>query len=163
MVMLFVVMTATAAAFLVIVMVMLVVMMMVLFFHLLQVSGYLCLAFHCLHQLCACQLIPRCCYDGSLRIMLAEQFNRLIQLLGRNCIGTGQYDGCGSFDLIVIELTKVLHIDLDLAGIHNSNGAIQLYVVIGHLFHGGHNIGQLANAGGLDHDTIRIILSNDLI
>ena len=63
--------------------------------------------------------------------MLANQGNACIQL--RLCYGVsaGENNGGSSFDLVVVELAKVLHINLDLAGIHHRNGIAKGHILIG--------------------------------
>ena len=172
MVMLMVVMAA-AALVLLMVMVMLMVMvtaaalvffMMMLMFllQLCQFSSQSGLTFHGLDQLLAGQLIPGGGNDGRLLVMLTNQGNGCIQLCLRRGIGTGENDGGSGFDLVVVELTEVLHVDLHLAGIADSHGVAQSDLVIGDLFHSGNDIGQLADTGGFDDDPVGVILLDHL-
>ena len=150
-------MVMTAAAMLI-----LTVMMVMLLFHLCQIHSNLCLSFHCLHQLGAGKLVPGCGDNGSLCIMLPEHCNSRIQLLLGNAVSTGQDDGGGGFNLVVIELSKVLHIHLYLASIHHGNSAIQGNILICDLLHSGNHIGQLANTGGFNHNTVGVVLTDNL-
>ena len=158
-VMLMVVMAAAAL--------MLFLMMMVMVFMLLlklcQFGGQRGLAFHCLQQLCAGQFSPRGGDDGSFSIVLPQQFHGGIQLFLRDGICTGQDDGGGGFDLVVVELTEVLAVDPYLAGIHNSNGIAQGHVVTGDLVDGTDDIRQLANTGRLDEDSVGMVLFDNLL
>ena len=138
------------------------VVMVVLFLHPGQLCSHLCLTLHCLHQLGAGKLIPRCGNNGGLSIQGSQQFHCCIQLLLRDTVCARQNDGVCGFDLIIVKLAKVLHIDLDLAGIHHSHFAAQDHIVIGDLFHGSNYIRQLAHTGGLDHDSVRVIIGNHL-
>ena len=146
----------TAAAMLAMFMV-----MMVLVFQLFQGSSNSCLTFHSTNQLSTGQFAPRSGNNSSILIMLTEHIHSLIQLFLGNSIGTGQNDGGCGFHLVVIELAKVLHINLDLAGIRNSYGVAQFH--IGYLFHSADDIGQLTNTGGLDDHTVGMILGNNLL
>ena len=94
--------------------------------------------------------------------MLTQQCHRRIQLRLRNGIGTGQDDGGGRFNLVVVELAKVLHIDLNLACIRHRYSAAQNHIFVGYLFHSGNHIGQLAHTGGLNYDPVGMIALNDL-
>ncbi len=148
---------------------MVVMMVMVLFLVgqplLLQCSQLRCqggLALHGITQLSTGQLAPRRGDDGGYLIVLPEHGNSHIQLLLRNGIGTGQNDGGGGFDLVVIELAKVLHVDLDLACIDHRNSKAQGHVLGSDLLHSGDHIRQLAYTGGLDDDAVRAIFLNDL-
>jgi hypothetical protein len=156
----FVLMIVTAAAMLLMLMM---VVMLVLLLQLGQLCCQGCLAFHGLQQLCAGELIPGSGDNGGLLIVLPDQGNGGIQLILGHHIGTGQDDGGSSFDLVVIELTKVLHVDLHLTGIADSHGVTQGHILIGHLLHSADHIGQLAHAGGLDNDAVGVVLCDDLL
>ena len=95
--------------------------------------------------------------------MLPQHGNGRVQLALRDGIGTGQDDGGGGFDLVVVELAEVLHIHLDLARVGHSHGVAQRDLVIRHLAHGGNDVGQLAHAGWLDQNTVGMVLGNDLL
>ena len=140
-------------------------MLMVFMMHLLQCCQLHCqsrLAFHGGNQLRAGELTPGCCDDGCLFIMGTQHFHSGIQLGLGNRIGTGQDDGGSSFDLIVVELTEVLHIDLDLACINDRDGITQCNITGGNLLHRTDHIRQLANAGRLNDNPVGMILGNDL-
>ena len=150
----------TAAAMLIMV------MMMVMLMGMLQLCQFLCqsgLTLHSLDQLGAGKLTPGSGDNGGLLVMLPDQGNRGIQLGLRCGIGTGENDGGSGFDLVVVELTKVLHIDLHLAGIADSNGVTQRHFLIHNLLHSADNIGQLAHTGGLNDDPVGVVLRDDLL
>jgi hypothetical protein len=158
-----VVMLVMTAAALMLFMVMMVVMMLVMF--LLQLGQFCCqgsLTFHSLDQLLAGELIPGGGDDGSLLIMLPDQGDGGIQLVLGGGVSTGQDDGGSGFDLVVVELTEVLHVNLHLACIADSHGIAQGDIFIGHLPDRADHIGQLANTGGLNHDPVGVILFDDL-
>ena len=155
-----VVVTAAAMAFLMIVVMM---MVMMFLFQFCQRCGQGCLAFHGLQKLRTGQFVPGCNYQGSLRIVFSQERHSGVQFDLGNGIGAGQNDGGSGLDLIVIELTEVLHIDLDLAGIGNGHGIAQLHIFVGHLLNGSDHIAEFANAGGLDDDTLGGILLDDLV
>ena len=121
------------------------------------------LAFQRLDQLLARQLAPRGGDDGGNGIMLPQHGNGRVQLALGDGIGTGQDDGGGGFDLVVVELAEVLHIHLDLARVGHGHGVAQRDLVIRHLAHGGNDVGQLAHAGRLDQNTVGMVLGNDLL
>ena len=62
---------------------------MMFFLHLGKVGGYICLAFHSLHDLSAGELVPRGSYNRCLIVMLTEQFDSSVQLLPGNTVCTG--------------------------------------------------------------------------
>ena len=159
-VMVMLVIVATAAAFAI--MIMVVVMLMVGMRQSLQVLGEGCLAFHSLQQLRAGELIPGSGNNSGMIVMLPEQSHGSIQLCLGNGIAPGQNDGGSGFDLVVVELAEVLHVNLHLTRIRHGNGIAQGYILARHLFHSGNHIGELTDAGGLDDNPVGMILVNDL-
>ena len=144
--------------------VLLMMVMMVRF--LLQLLQLLCqgsIAFHSLQQLISGQLLPRCGYDGSLRIALTEQGDRPIQLLPVDAVRTGKDNSLGGFHLVIIKLAKITHIDLDLGGIYHRHRVSQCHLFTGKLLHCAHHIRQLAHTGRLDQDPVRGILLQHLL
>ena len=135
----------------------------VLMLHLCKVLSNIRLALHGIQKLLSGQLTPRSRDQSGLGVVLAQQRHSSIQLGLRNGIGAGQDDGGGGFDLIVVELTKVLHVDLDLARVRNGDSIAQHHIVSGDLLHSSDHVGQLAHAGGLDDDSIRMVLADDLL
>ena len=174
-VMMFTVVMATATMMLFVVMVVMmltvmaaaamlvmVVIMVVFFLHLGQFSGYLGLALHRFHQLGAGNLIPRGSDDCCLSIEGTKQLNGGIQLLLGDAVSTGQNNGIGSLDLIIVKLAKVLHIDFYLTGIHNGYLTTENDILIGYFLHSSNHIRQFTYAGGFDDNAIGVIVSNHL-
>ena len=112
---------------------------------------------HGLLKLFSCQLSPRCCDQSRILIMLPKKGHCMGQLFLGNRICSGQDNGRGTFNLVIIKLTKVFHIDLYLCAIHNSNGIAQCNLLIGNLFHCRNDIRQLTNAGGLNDNSVGIV------
>ena len=94
---------------------------------------------------------------------MTQQFHSPIQLSLRDGIGPGQDDGGGSLDLVVIELTEVLHINLDLSGIRNGHPIAKTDVFAGDLFHRCNHIRQLAYTRGLNDNPVRMVLFNHFV
>ena len=143
----------------------LIVLMMMVMMNMFQRCKILCqsrLAFHGFQKLSTRQLTPRRGNDGGVGIMLPEHFYGLVQLGLGDRIGPGQNDGGSSLNLVVVELAKVLHIDLDLASIHHCHGEAQGNIGIGDLLYSGDHIGQLAHAGRLDNNAVRVVLADNL-
>ena len=130
--------------------------------HMGQLSLNARMAFHSLQKLCSGQFIPGSSNQCGIGIMLSQQRHSRIQFCLSDGIGTGEDDGRSSFNLIVVELAKVLHINLNLAGIGNSDLIAQHHISTGHLLHSRYNIAELANTGGFDNDSLGSILSNHL-
>jgi len=163
MVLMIVVMAAAGAVLIVIVVVMFMLMVMVLCcLHLRNDLGNGSAALHSFLQLRTGELAPGCGDDGSIGIMLPEHFHGSIQLLLWYRVCTGKNDaGCG-LHLVVIELTKVLHVDLYLIGIYNSHGTAKLHIFTGDLFHSTDHIRQLTYAGGFNDDAVGVVFVDDL-
>ena len=167
------VVVVTAAALLVVVMVMLVVVVtaaaallmvvMMLLLGLLNVLGQGGVALHGGDELQTGQILPGGGDDGGGVVVLTDQLQGGIQLLLGDAGGAGEDDGGSGLDLVVVELTEVLHVDLDLVGVGHGDGVAQLHIVTHNLLHSAHHIGQLADAGGLDDDTVGVVLADDLL
>ena len=168
----------TAAAFLIVVMFMVVMMtaatllimvMVVMVFMLLgmQQVGHLLgqggVALQGIHHLLPGQLLPRGGHQGRLGIMLPQDGNSGIQFCLGNGVGTGKEDGGGGFDLIVVELAKILAVNLYLACVGNCHSIAQGHIRSGDLLDGTDDIGQLAHAGRLDQHPVRMEAFNDLL
>ena len=141
---------------------MFIVMMVVMMLQFFQILLQGCIALHGIQQLSTGQFGPGCGDQCRFSIVLTQQRNCCIQFCLGNGIGTGQNNGLRRFDLVVIELAKVLHVDLHLAGIRHSNGVAQSDLLIGDLFHSTDDIGQLANTGGFDDDAVGRVLLDHL-
>ena len=67
-------------------------------------------------------------------------------------------------DLIIIELTEVLHIHLDLVDIGHGDKAVQLHIqMLSHTLHSAGDIAQLAHTGGLNDDAVGVVLLHHLL
>ena len=92
---------------------------------------------------------------------LADQFDRRVELALGDVAGTGQDDGAGILDLVLVELLEVLQVDLALAGVDDSNCAADLGAL--DLLDSSNYIRELADAGGLDEDTVGGELVDDFL
>ncbi len=120
------------------------------------------LMLHSLQYLCTAELIPRGCDYGSLGIVLSQKTDACIQLLLRDTCCTAEDDAVCVLDLIIIELAEVLHIHLALVCVSNGCEAIQHNVLHVQIFNSADNIAQLADAGRLDEDSVRMELLKHL-
>ena len=82
------------------------------------------------------------------------------QFLLTQFLSAGEDDGAGGFDLVVVELAEVLHIDLDLGGVSHGDKAVQNHVIGfgGGFLNGNDHVRQLADAGGLDQNAVGVEL-----
>ena len=104
----------------------------------------------------AIQLVPRSGDNGGISVLLTEQSHRRLQLFLRKLLGTGQDNGACGLDLIVIELTEVLHEDLHLHAVRHGGVAVETHVsLLRHRpFHRRDHVAELTHAGGLNEDAI---------
>ena len=119
---------------------------------------------HGLQDLLAGQVVPIGGHDGGGGVLLAQQGHGSCHLVLRGGLGAAEQDAAGMADLVVVELAKVLHIQLDLVHVCYGNKAVQLHIqVLGHTFHSTGHVGQLAHAGRLDQDAVRVVLLHHLL
>ena len=113
----------------------------------------------------AVDLIPGGGDDGGGGILLPQHGRGGLQLLLTQLLGTGEDDGAGGLDLVIIELSEVLHVDLHLAGVGHGDEAVQLHVrhVLHGVLHRHDHVTELAHAGGLDEDAVGPELLMDLL
>jgi len=149
--MVMVLVTVTAA-----VAVLIVVMMMVVSDLVHQLMSQIVTAFHSGQDLRSGELIPGGGENSGFFIVFPQQMYDGVQLDLVHVLGAGEQDGAGMLYLIVKELTKVLHIDLALHGIHYGDKAVQSQggaIVLYALYRGNH-VGQFAHAGGLNDNAV---------
>ena len=169
-----VVMMAAAAhtvfVIVVVMMVMLLVLVLVgvLFVGLCSHGDQLCLEVvlggHGLQDLLTGQLVPCGGHDGSGGVLLAQQGDCSGDLFLAGGLGAAEQDAACVADLVVVELAEVLHIHLDLVHIGHGDKAVQLHIqMLGHAFHSAGHVGELAHAGGLDHDAVGVVLLHHLL
>ena len=119
--------------------------------------------FHCSQNLFAGQLIPRSRDDRSLRVMLTQQRDSSFQLVFLYTLSTGEDNGGSMLDLVIIKLTEVLHVHLDLGGVGNGGKTIEDSAGSISRLDRTDNVGQFADAGRLNQNTVRMVLFNDLM
>ena len=108
----------------------------------------------------AVQLVPGGSDDGGIGVFLPEHGHGGLQLLLRHLLSPGEDDGAGGLDLVVVELTEVLHIDLHLGGVRHGDKAVELHLgnVLYGVLHRHDHVAELANAGGLNEDAVGVEL-----
>ena len=168
-----VVMAAAAHTVLIVMMVMMLVLFFLVLLDVLLISlgshgDQLCLEIvlggHGLQDLLAGQGIPCGGHDGSGGVLLAQHGDRCGDLLLAGGLGAAQDDAACVADLIIIELTEVLHIHLDLVDIGHGDKTVQLHIqMLSHTLHSAGDIAQLAHTGGLDDDAVGVVLLHHLL
>ena len=121
------------------------------------------LVLHGLQDLLAVQLLPGGGDDGGVGVVLPQQLYRVHELLFAHAAGAAEDDGGSVLDLVVVELAKVLHINLALGGIGHGDESVELDIVVLHLLNRTDDVGQLAHAGGLNDDAVGLELEQNLL
>ena len=172
----FVVVVVMAAAAMIVAVLMIVMVLVLLFLILVgvllvglgshgdQLGLEIVLGGHGLEDLLTGQGVPGGGHDGGGGVLLPQHGHGSSDLLLGGVLGTAQDDAACMADLVVVELTEVLHIHLDLVHVGHGDKAVQLHIqMLGHAFHSAGHIGELAHAGGLDDDAVGVVLLHHLL
>ena len=185
MLMLMVVIVAAAGAVLIVLMMMLVLLMVVLMLMLVLIMlvvmvvmmmlvvrlvrdllenlrNEVAAALHGGEQLLAGQVLPRGGDDAGVLIQAAQHGNGLVEALLRALSRAGQQDGTSMRHLILEKLTEVLEVHLGLERVNNGYKAVQLNLEVRVLYRSD-NVRQLADAGRLDQDAVRMVLVHNIV
>jgi hypothetical protein len=133
---------------------MIVVMVVMLVFHASQLVGEGVVTLDRMRELLAVKSIPRSRHDGSLFIVLAQKGNAAGQLVLGQAIGVAEHDGVGVLNLITEKLTEIFHIQAALACVNDGSGGSQDHLIGQHAGDGADDVGQFADARGLDEDAV---------
>ena len=154
-----VVMTVAAALLVVIVVVMVVLMLLLKCLYRVR-EGVPSL--HSGENILTVESVPGGSHDNGSLVMLTEKSNALGDLLIPCRLGVGEDDAGGVCDLIVIEFAEVLHIHFALVNVGNGGKAIEgCRVFLGGLRRTD-NVGQLADARGLDNNSVGVVFLKHL-
>ena len=120
-----------------------------------KLCHHVVLLFHSLKDRFAADLIPRGCNEHCVLVVLTDELDCfLLLLLIHNACSAEDY-GSGMFDLIVEELTEVLHVHLALCNVYYGNKVINRDACLfGNIINRSDNVRKLADARGLDDDSI---------
>ena len=157
-----VVIVVMSAAALVIVVVMVMVVVLMLFLKCLYsvLKGVLML--HSGENILAVKRVPGGSDDYRALVMLTKERYALGDFFIPCSLRMRENDSRSIGDLIVIELAKVLHIHLALIYVGNGGKAIESRAVLLCCLSGSDNVGKLANARGLDNNSVGVILLDNL-
>ena len=129
-----------------------------------QLGDEVALAVHDGDDLCAGQDGPVGGDDGGGGVLLCQQGNGGSDLFLTGVAGAAQDDAGRMADLVVIELTEVLHIHLDLVHVGDGDKAVQDDgQILGDALDGTGHVGQLADARRLNEDAVRVVGLDDLL
>ena len=81
--------------------------------------------FYCRKNNLSCNIIPRCCDNRCITVMLLKQLNTFCQFTFRKLLCTADNDCSCTFYLIIEEFTKILHIHLCLQSINYCCSAVK--------------------------------------
>ena len=128
-----------------------------------KLGNQVALTIHNGNDLCTGQFVPIGGHNGGGGVLFLDHGNSSSDLLLVCAAGAAQDDAGCVADLVVIELAKVLHIHFDLVHIGHSHKAVQAdRQGLAHTLNSAGHITQLANAGRLDQDAVRMISLHDL-
>ncbi len=169
-VILIVVMVMMAAAAFVLVLVIVVVMMVMVLvlvlvvllgglgLEMFELGGQRVAPLHRLEDLLAVELRPRRGHDRGGRVLLAQQRDGGVELLGADALGAREDDGARVLDLVVEKLAEVLHVHPALVRVHDGREAVEHQLIGLYALHGADDVAQLADARGLDEDAVGVEL-----
>ena len=120
-------------------------------------------AFHGFENHLAAELIPGGGDDGCTGVMLQNQVDAFVQLLFGDVCGAAQNDAACVFNLVVEEFTEVLHVHLALGCVRNGGEGVQTDFIGVHALYGADDVGELADAGGFDQDTVGMEFIQNLL
>ena len=155
-----------AAAFLaVLVMVMMLVFILVVIIVVIEVDFHRLAGFNDFQQRISGQVIPRRCHDADARMLLFHQRAALLDALRGQQLRAAENHRRARLNLVEEELAEVLHIHAALARVHNGRAAGHNEVAVAFLraLDGGEDFAQLAHAGRLNQQAVRMILRNQII
>ena len=121
------------------------------------------LALHSLKKLIACKLIPRGGNDYSGSVMLLEKRNAVCDLLLGNVARVAEHDTSRVLNLIIEELTEVLHVHLALVSVNDGGKAVENCALCVCILNRFDNVGELTNARGLDKYAVGSVFVDNLL
>ena len=129
-----------------------------------QIPGKGIALLHHGQELFAAELIPGGGDDGGGFVLLPEKGRRSLQPGLVQFLGAAEDNGPGVLDLVGVELAEILQIDLALGRVSHSHRAAQNHLrhMLRHALNGPDDVGELAHAGGLDEDAVRVKLVHHL-
>ena len=107
------------------------------------------------------ELRPRGGDESGMVVEALEQLNGCHYLLLGSGVGAAEDDEVGVLDLVVEELAEVAHVHAALAGV--DDGDLRADDRALDAGDGGGDVGELADAGGFDDDTVGRVLVHDLL
>ena len=121
--------------------------------------------FHDLQHLLSIELVDRRSDDRCRLINPSQQLHSLLRLLLIHDIGPAHHHSPRKLYLIIKKLAEIAHIHLTLLSVYHGGIAVQrhLLILFSHILNRLDHVRQLAHAGGLDQDPVRMILRDHFL
>ena len=120
-------------------------------------------ALHSSKQLHAIQNIPRSSYNGCSGVLFAQECYCFCNLLIVCALCMRKNNTTCIFDLVIKELTKVLHIHFALFNIRNGSKSIEKNFFCVQILYRANNIRKLAYSGRLNKNAVGMIFIENLL
>ena len=145
--------------------VMLVFVLVVVIIVVIEVDFHRLAGFNDFQQRISGQVIPRRRHDADARMLLFHQRTALLDALRGQQLRAAENHRRARLNLVEEELAEVLHIHAALARVHNGRAAGHNEVAVAFLraLDGSEDFAQLAHAGRLNQQAVRMILRNQVI
>ena len=141
------------------------IMLMVVMMAVLKKLGKLALegvlVLHSGNDVSTAEQIPIGGNDGSVIVEIFNYIQSALKLFLGNICGMGENYGVCKLDLIVEKLTEILCVLFALICVNNGGEAVKYHFLGGNVLHSLDNVGKLANARGLNEDTLGGVGFND--
>jgi len=98
----------------------------------------------------------------SVIVEILNYIQSALKLFLGNICGVGENYGVCKLDLIVEKLAEILRVLFTLICVNNGGKAVKYHILGGNVLHRLDNVGELANARGLDEDTLGSVGLNHL-
>ena len=115
-----------------------------------------------LAQLRARERVPVGGHDHRVLVLRAAKCHGSIHALTRKLARVRKDDRARVGNLVAEKLAEILHIHAALARVHHGHKRADLQAILAHAPHGAHHVGKLADARGLDQNTVGVILVHHL-
>ena len=102
------------------------------------------------------KLVPRCSNDGGIWVVLSDKLERGMDFIFLCNIGMRKNYARGIGNLVVVELTKVLHIHLTLVDVGNGSKAVELCALGVRGANSLDNVGKLTDTAGLYNNAVGV-------
>ena len=110
----------------------------------------------------AVEHIPRCCNDYRICILFAKHSNYFVDFFSFHACRAAENDSVCIFNLIIVELTEVLHIHFAFSRVCYRCRTANFNVVAFNLCNSTEYVGKLAYTGRLDYNSVGVKFFDNL-